>query len=107
MTENTCRDRRDKIAGCLLGMAIVDALGVPREGLPPSRAEKMFGAVEWPRSVDWIDALADRLSRQFPDSGTGNWFGPQALFWPGQLLRNLLFAIIVMTHGFRRLLPPY
>jgi hypothetical protein len=28
-------------------------------------------------------------------------------FWPGLLPRNLLFLLVVLLHGFRRLLPPY
>lgn len=32
---------------------------------------------------------------------------PVPLFWPGLLLRNLIFLVIVLAHGFRRLLPPY
>ncbi len=33
----------DKIAGMLLGMAVGDALGLPREGLSPRRAAAMYG----------------------------------------------------------------
>jgi len=33
----------DRIAGCLLGMAMGDALGLPREGLSPQRAARLFG----------------------------------------------------------------
>lgn len=33
----------DRIAGVLLGTAVGDALGLPREGLPPARAAKRFG----------------------------------------------------------------
>lgn len=28
-------------------------------------------------------------------------------FWPGLLPRNLLFLVVVLLHGFRRLLPPF
>ena len=33
----------DKFAGTLLGMAVGDALGLPREGLSPRRARRVFG----------------------------------------------------------------
>jgi ADP-ribosylglycohydrolase len=33
----------EKITGCLLGMAVGDALGLPREGLSPRRAARLFG----------------------------------------------------------------
>jgi hypothetical protein len=29
------------------------------------------------------------------------------LFYPAVLLRNALFAVVVIGHGFRRLLPPF
>ena len=32
---------------------------------------------------------------------------PPACFWPGILPRNLLFFLIVLAHGFRRIFPPY
>jgi ADP-ribosylglycohydrolase len=32
----------DAIAGCLIGMAVGDALGLPREGLSPRRAARLF-----------------------------------------------------------------
>jgi hypothetical protein len=36
------------------------------------------------------------------------WFhAPLFLFWPGVIPRNMLFLLIVLLHGFRRLLPPY
>src|SRR3954454_23969296 len=34
----------DRIAGMLLGTAVGDALGLPREGLSPGRARRMFGS---------------------------------------------------------------
>ncbi|MFH5806399.1 ADP-ribosylglycohydrolase family protein [Alienimonas sp. DA493] len=35
-------DRVDRLAGCLLGTAVGDALGLPRENLSPRRAAKLF-----------------------------------------------------------------
>jgi hypothetical protein len=32
---------------------------------------------------------------------------PVPLFWPALPLRNMLFLMIALGHGFRRLLPPY
>lgn len=40
----TMIDRRDKLAGVLLGAAVGDALGLPREGLSRRRAARLFGA---------------------------------------------------------------
>ncbi len=33
----------DRVAGCLLGLAVGDAVGLPREGLSPRRAARLFG----------------------------------------------------------------
>ena len=33
----------DRITGCLVGLAVADALGLPREGLSPGRARRLFG----------------------------------------------------------------
>ncbi|WP_233148461.1 ADP-ribosylglycohydrolase family protein [Rhodopirellula sp. MGV] len=38
------RDKTDAIVGCILGTAVGDALGLPYEGLTPSRARRMLGA---------------------------------------------------------------
>jgi ADP-ribosylglycohydrolase len=40
----TMTDRRDKLAGVLLGTAVGDALGLPREGLSRRRAARLYGA---------------------------------------------------------------
>src|SRR5262245_1534245 len=37
------RDREDVLAGVLLGTAVGDALGLPREGLSPRRAARLYG----------------------------------------------------------------
>jgi len=39
----TPRTREERIAGSLLGTAVGDAIGLPREGLSPRRAERLFG----------------------------------------------------------------
>lgn len=79
--------------------------GVGASGIP---AEWLDGIWEWPRSVAWMNGLADRLARRFPDDGAPDvGVGEMPLAWPVVLPRNLLFLGIVLAHGFRRLLPPY
>lgn len=78
------------IVGGLVGATAGDA-AIPREWLD--------GLVEWPRSVAWMRRLAARLAER---AG-----GPQRLFWPALPARNALFLLVVLLHGFRRLLPPY
>ncbi len=78
------------IAGAMAG-AVVGEQSIP--------ADWVEGISDWPRNVALLRKVADRLS-----AGEG---GAVRYFWPATLLRNLLFLIIVLAHGFRRLLPPY
>ncbi len=76
--------------------AIVGALvGAGGAAVP---ADWLGGIAEWPRSVGWVRRLGGRLS-------TGG--RPLPLFWPGLAVRNAAFALIVVGHGLRRLLPPW
>jgi ADP-ribosylglycohydrolase len=45
MTSPPAADHADRIAGVLLGTAVGDALGLPREGLSPRRAQRLFGGL--------------------------------------------------------------
>jgi hypothetical protein len=51
-----------------------------------------------------MKALALRLAHRVEGTGTA---GPLLLNPLGLLARNLAFMLIVLAHGFRRLLPPY
>jgi ADP-ribosylglycohydrolase len=88
--------------GAVVGGIAGATLGV--RGIP---ADWLSGLLEWPRSVTWMQGLAERLARQFPSSGSPLRPGPLPLFWPGLIPRNLLFLAVVLAHGFRRLLPPF
>ena len=85
--------------GAIVG-AIMGAK-VGKEGLPP---EFTAGICEWPRSISLLEQIAARLAQQ-KDSAPA--LGPVLYFWPGLILRNLLFLVVVLIHGFRRLAPPY
>jgi hypothetical protein len=91
-------DTTGAITGALVG-ATAGASAIPTDWLA--------GLREWPRSVRWMTALAERLAEQFPDQGSGTSPGPLPLFWPGLLPRNLLFLVLVLGHVVRRCLPPY
>ena len=79
------RDRDDRIG------AVVGEQGVP--------ADWLDGIGDWPRNITLLRGVADRLA-----AGEG---GPVRYLCPATLPRNLLFLLIVLMHGFRRLLPPY
>ena len=88
-------DTTAAIVGAIVGSRVGKA-GIPAEWLDSHR--------EWPQSLRWIeslgndlyDVLAHGVSRMPPTLPTG-----------ALLARNVLFASIVLAHGFRRLLPPY
>lgn len=83
------------MAGALVGATAGEA-GIP--------AEWVAGVRDWPRGTGVVRALGDGLARL---AATGQPQPPVAYPWPGLLLRNPVFTAIVLTHGVRRLLPPY
>jgi ADP-ribosyl-[dinitrogen reductase] hydrolase len=71
-----------------------------KEGIP---REWIEGIVEWPRSIGWIERLAVALV-QSRTGGSARCPGYVVAAMP---VRNLVFMLIVLAHGFRRLAPPY
>lgn len=88
-------DTAGAIAGALAGAAVGDS-GIP---VPWVR-----GVVDWPRGRSFLHRLADRL---YSASRKQQPAGAVSYFWPAVIVRNLLFLLIVLAHGFRRLAPPY
>lgn len=82
------------IAGAMIGAGVGD------KGIP---TEWRDGICEWPRSVAVMERIADRLAKQQVSQTV---VGPMTYFWPGLIARNVLFLIIVLAHGFGRLLRP-
>jgi hypothetical protein len=88
-------DTTAAIVGGIVGAA------VKKDGIPGDWLDKLC---EWPRTVAWMEQLAIQLS----DSRTGGASNrPPALPCYGVLPRNIIFLIVVLFHGFRRLFPPY
>jgi len=80
------------IAGSIIGA------GVGAEGIPEDWLNNIS---EWPRSIAWVNKLGTRLAQaQHAEK-------PPLVFYPFALLRNLMFMLLVLAHGFRRLAPPY
>lgn len=71
--------------------------GVGVQGLPPARCAALR---DWPWNQQRLSRLAIALAR-------GGHQGSLYPCWPLALLRNLLFLLLVLGHGLRRLLPPY
>ncbi|MBM7118912.1 ADP-ribosylglycohydrolase family protein [Archangium primigenium] len=91
-------DTTGAIVGALMG-ATLGPGAIPAEWLAP--------IAEWPRSVAWMRRLGGRLAARFAGPATDTSPGALPLFWPALVPRNLLVLVVVLGHGFRRLLPPY
>ena len=83
----------------ILGAIIGASAG--KTGIPP---EWLNGLWEWPRSVRWIEQLGRRLAEV---TSEGIRQPPLKLRVYKVVLRNIFFLLVVLGHGFRRLLPPY
>jgi ADP-ribosylglycohydrolase len=83
------------VAGGIIGCA------TGKDGIPVDWLNRLC---EWPRTTRWMEQLALRLhearSRAAP-------LHPPTLPAWGVLPRNACFTTIVLSHGLRRLLPPY
>lgn len=93
-----CGGDTDTLAAILGG---IFGAHVGYRGLPQDLLE---GLIEWPRSVSWMR----RVTRRLAQTCEGSEKMPEVfLNLPGLLLRNTMFMLLVLLHGFRRLLPPY
>ena len=84
--------------------AIVGALAGASVGISGIPSEWLSGFCEWPRSLTVLGQAAERLVEQKLGASA---LGPIKYFWPGLVARNLAFLLIVLSHGFRWLAPPY
>ena len=93
-----CGGDTDTIAAIVGGIV---GSSVGKEGIPP---QWLNSILEWPRSVTWMEHLGTQLHQTIE---SGKRAQPIALPIYGVLIRNLFFLIVVLSHGIRRLLPPY
>jgi ADP-ribosylglycohydrolase len=84
--------------GAIVGGIIGASVGP--EGIPDDWRR---GLLEWPRSTNWIERLADATDA----SVTQNRPIAPPRVGPLVLLRNIFFGFIVLAHIARRMLPPY
>ncbi len=80
----------------ILGAVIGAGVGI--EGIP---ATWMNGMVDYPRSVGWLKQVAVNLA----DSRNDSDICEVPLNIPALMIRNIFFMLVVLGHGFRRLLP--
>ncbi|TWU19377.1 ADP-ribosylglycohydrolase [Allorhodopirellula heiligendammensis] len=90
-------DTTAAIVGGIVG-AGVGCGGVPEEWID--------GLWEWPRSVTWMRSLGESLADSIDEKPITVTKAP-SINPLGVLVRNLLFLLVVLFHGFRRLAPPY
>lgn len=88
-------DTTAAILGAVIGAGVGKA-GIPKEWLNL--------IIEWPRSVSWMEKLGTCLAAKLEGNESAQVKTPFYFLLP---IRNLVFLILVLMHGFRRLLPPY
>lgn len=93
-----CGGDTDTVASILGG--IVGA-AVGQEGIPQEMIANLWG---WPITPRWMESLGGKLAEVVSEGKAQEAPGIPLL---GSLVRNPFFSIIVLAHGFRRLLPPY
>jgi len=85
--------------GAIVGGIVGTAVG--KDGIPSEWLNHLF---EWPLSVSWMERLGLQL-----DSSISCDAKLRSIALPiwGLLPRNSFFLLVVLSHGLRRLLPPY
>jgi ADP-ribosylglycohydrolase len=91
-------DTTGAIAGALAG-AVVGEGGIPVAWLRGFR--------DFPRSRSLLREIAGRLATSCCAESERSSARPVCYFWPALIPRNLIFLLVVLLHGVRRLLPPY
>jgi ADP-ribosyl-[dinitrogen reductase] hydrolase len=71
---------------------------VGKDGIPK---DWLNNIIEWPKSINWMERLGGAVAEHATATKCPRYFVP------GILARNLLFLIIVLAHGLRRLTPPW
>ena len=86
--------------GAILGAILGARVG--KEGIPE---DWLNNIIEWPRSISWIEMLGKAVAASF--SGGDKLRDCPSYLVLGIPIRNILFLLVVLVHGFRRLAPPY
>ncbi|BAQ60862.1 dinitrogenase reductase activating glycohydrolase [Geminocystis sp. NIES-3708] len=89
-------DTTGAITGALCGVTMGES------AIPKQWQKKIL---DFPRNTRLLIKIADRLTENINNNYQKN--TPVSYGWWWILPRNLLFLIIVLMHGFRRLLPPF
>jgi len=82
----------------ILGGIVGAAVG--KDGIPQVWLDNLW---EYPRNIKWIESLGSRLAECQQNTKQSSL--PLPIY--GVFLRNIVFLLIVIFHGFRRLFPAY
>ena len=85
-------------AGAIFGGIVGAKVG--KQGIPESWLNDI---IEWPKSISWLERLGSAVAGAEQSTAARC----PRYFVPGILLRNVIFLLIVLAHGFRRLAPPW
>ncbi|MCP4301868.1 MAG: ADP-ribosylglycohydrolase family protein [Gammaproteobacteria bacterium] len=83
-------------AGAIYGGIVGARVG--KSGIP---ASWLGNIVEWPRSIGWMERLGEAVAGSEQSSA----IQCPRYFVPGVPFRNLFFLLVVLAHGFRRMIP--
>jgi hypothetical protein len=67
-----------------------------KQGIPETWLSNI---IEWPKSMSWLERVGSAVAGAEHSTAAKC----PTYFVPGLVLRNLVFLIIVLMHGFRRL----
>ncbi|PSB57297.1 ADP-ribosylglycohydrolase family protein [Chamaesiphon polymorphus] len=93
-----CGGDTDSIAAMVGG---ITGASVGKDGIPVEWLNKL---IEPFLSVDWMERLSKQLALSLETKKASRSIKLPII---AQFLRNICFLLVVLTHGFRRLLPPY
>lgn len=86
-------------SGAIIGALAGSVVGYSR--IPKPWVDGIF---DWPRGIAFLVRLSGRFAAVQESMQAG---AQERYFWPAVFPRNLLFFVIVLFHGFRRLFPPF
>ncbi len=98
VTTIECGGDTDSVAA-MVGGIVGAAIG--KEGIPIEWLDKLW---EPARSIKWMERLSIQLESTTQTGSADRSIQPPILML---LPRNIFFLLVVLMHGFRRLLPPY
>jgi ADP-ribosylglycohydrolase len=99
LQEILCAGGDTDTSGAILGAILGARVG--KDGIPEEWRTRIL---EWPRTITWMEQMGRCLAASLGGDVRTDCPG---YFVPGVVLRNLIFLMVVLFHGLRRLAPPY